>query len=199
MAAISGDIASINGPPSSLGLFSSQYAKELQETGAKRLEIPGLLHAPHLPKPSLDAILGDDELWNMPLPASARTLAISSGQLLKGHPHLRDLLQECLTDLLQSQASLSMVCETLRSVSQDSKLHIITFGGTEHAGCLQTAIPNLVTQSCPLNVDPALISEPANCPIAIVGMAGRFPGADSPEELWELLLEGLDMHKEVGV
>ncbi|PVE13694.1 hypothetical protein Y717_09860, partial [Streptomyces scopuliridis RB72] len=29
-------------------------------------------------------------------------------------------------------------------------------------------------------------------PIAIVGMAGRFPGADSVEELWELLRDGRD-------
>ncbi|OEJ47678.1 hypothetical protein AR457_29550 [Streptomyces agglomeratus] len=29
-------------------------------------------------------------------------------------------------------------------------------------------------------------------PIAIVGMAGRFPGADSAEELWELLRDGRD-------
>ncbi|KAL5114384.1 polyketide synthase [Pleosporales sp. CAS-2024a] len=33
--------------------------------------------------------------------------------------------------------------------------------------------------------------------IAIVGMSGRFPGAASPEKLWELLEKGLDVHREV--
>ncbi|KAF2266220.1 polyketide synthase [Lojkania enalia] len=36
-----------------------------------------------------------------------------------------------------------------------------------------------------------------NDKIAIVGMAGRFPGAASHEKLWELLEKGLDVHREV--
>ncbi|MFF4059560.1 SDR family NAD(P)-dependent oxidoreductase [Streptomyces sp. NPDC001668] len=34
--------------------------------------------------------------------------------------------------------------------------------------------------------------QPTKEPIAIVGMAGRFPGADSADELWDLLSEGRD-------
>ena len=33
--------------------------------------------------------------------------------------------------------------------------------------------------------------------IAIVGMSGRFPGAKDTEELWGILSQGLDVHKEV--
>ncbi|CBX98440.1 polyketide synthase [Plenodomus lingam] len=36
-----------------------------------------------------------------------------------------------------------------------------------------------------------------NDKIAIVGMSGRFPGAASPEQLWDLLAQGLDVHREV--
>ncbi|OPG02444.1 hypothetical protein B1L11_42505 [Microbispora sp. GKU 823] len=32
----------------------------------------------------------------------------------------------------------------------------------------------------------------ADEPIAVVAMAGRYPGADSPEKLWELVLDGAD-------
>ncbi|KAJ5103029.1 conidial yellow pigment biosynthesis polyketide synthase, partial [Penicillium argentinense] len=33
--------------------------------------------------------------------------------------------------------------------------------------------------------------------IAIVGMSGRFPGAQNMKEFWKVLYEGLDMHREV--
>ncbi|WP_182876000.1 type I polyketide synthase [Microbispora sp. H10670] len=44
-------------------------------------------------------------------------------------------------------------------------------------------------------IHPAAVStepDPVTEPIAIVGMAGRFPQADSVDELWELLREGRD-------
>lgn len=34
-------------------------------------------------------------------------------------------------------------------------------------------------------------------PLAIVGMSGRFPGAESVEALWQVLESGLDMHRTV--
>ncbi|KAJ5161072.1 Acyl transferase/acyl hydrolase/lysophospholipase [Penicillium capsulatum] len=45
-------------------------------------------------------------------------------------------------------------------------------------------------------VSDAQDSSPSGCPpnsIAIVGLSGRFPGADSLDELWELLLSGKSM------
>ncbi|KAL8757891.1 MAG: hypothetical protein Q9184_004088 [Pyrenodesmia sp. 2 TL-2023] len=36
-----------------------------------------------------------------------------------------------------------------------------------------------------------------NSKLAIVGMPGRFPEADSPEEFWDLVYRGLDVVKEV--
>ena len=38
-----------------------------------------------------------------------------------------------------------------------------------------------------------------NDKIAIIGMAGRFPGAASHEKLWKLLEKGLDVHREVSL
>lgn len=38
---------------------------------------------------------------------------------------------------------------------------------------------------------------PQNDKIAIVGMAGRFPNSANHDALWELLMQGLDVHKEI--
>ncbi|KAH7326229.1 beta-ketoacyl synthase domain-containing protein [Stachybotrys elegans] len=37
----------------------------------------------------------------------------------------------------------------------------------------------------------------SRCKLAIVGMSGRFPDADSHEALWDLLCQGLDVHRKV--
>ncbi|RAH69481.1 putative polyketide synthase [Aspergillus aculeatinus CBS 121060] len=42
-----------------------------------------------------------------------------------------------------------------------------------------------------------LSSSPAGCNIAIIGMAGRFPDAADHEAFWELLAQGLDVHRKV--
>jgi iron transport multicopper oxidase len=38
----------------------------------------------------------------------------------------------------------------------------------------------------------------SHAPLAIVGMSGRFPGADSAEGLWRVLEQGLDLHRVVS-
>lgn len=48
-----------------------------------------------------------------------------------------------------------------------------------------------------LPYDPRGSANPKDSKIAIVGMAGRFPGAADHEKLWELLEAGLDVHREV--
>ncbi|WP_157787699.1 SDR family oxidoreductase, partial [Chlorogloeopsis fritschii] len=54
--------------------------------------------------------------------------------------------------------------------------------------------PNLVTPSA---AEPQEDDTVADTDIAIVGIAGRFPGADSINEFWELLRQGIDAVTEI--
>jgi Beta-ketoacyl synthase, N-terminal domain len=42
-------------------------------------------------------------------------------------------------------------------------------------------------------------NEPNSGDIAIVGMAGRFPGSDNLESFWKVLADGMDLHRQVSV
>ncbi|KAJ6183799.1 type I iterative polyketide synthase [Penicillium mononematosum] len=66
------------------------------------------------------------------------------------------------------------------------------------------SILSRIMQQPTTNPIPALLEKQQRPPtpnnkakIAIVGMSGRFPGADNTEALWELLSQGLDLCKEV--
>lgn len=52
-------------------------------------------------------------------------------------------------------------------------------------------------QSKPCLPDDASYSSPGQPKLAIIGMSGRFPGAKDNEAFWDLLYQGLDVHKPV--
>ena len=49
----------------------------------------------------------------------------------------------------------------------------------------------------PSSASKATMSESAEEPVAVIGMACRFPGANDPESFWRLLRDGIDMVSEV--
>jgi acyl transferase domain-containing protein/acyl carrier protein len=66
---------------------------------------------------------------------------------------------------------------------------------TDAAEYLVTEVLGLQEQA---QTEPAIRSAPAlDAPIAIIGVACRFPGADSPDAFWDLLADGVDAIGEV--
>ena len=64
------------------------------------------------------------------------------------------------------------------------------------AGYLVDRRPRSRAHQAPAQSDPVVTST-ANEPIAIVGLACRFPGARDAEAFWELLADGVDMIREI--
>ncbi|MFJ6072571.1 SDR family NAD(P)-dependent oxidoreductase [Streptomyces sp. NPDC093065] len=97
-----------------------------------------------------------------------------------GHPSLERLSTE-LTGRLSDAAVPSA---PRRAPAARATAARATTGATTTA----TAVPAAATAGAPESTEAASAPEP----IAVVGMAGRFPGADSVEEFWSLLEEGRD-------
>ncbi len=84
---------------------------------------------------------------------------------------------------------------------------VIPFGPTHAAKALVATLKSQTGLEVVLRQAPSIKDWPSpvmpgkgSCKrskLAIVGMAGRFPDAASHEKLWELLEQGLDVHREV--
>jgi iron transport multicopper oxidase len=77
------------------------------------------------------------------------------------------------------------------------------FGPTTRAKSLvETLKPTIgfeVTLDAAFGLITPQMSTPTKPPIAIIGMAGRFPNADNPDALWDVLEKGIDCHRVVRV
>lgn len=62
---------------------------------------------------------------------------------------------------------------------------------------LRASLLSTPVQSKPCLPEDASYSSPGQPKLAIIGMSGRFPGAKDNEAFWDLLYQGLDVHKPV--
>ena len=68
----------------------------------------------------------------------------------------------------------------------------LAFDHPTPAALAQHLVSRLTAEVAPAGPTPLTGAASPDEPIAIVGMACRFPGADTPEELWRLLADGTD-------
>jgi acyl transferase domain-containing protein len=116
---------------------------------------------------------------------------------------LLSVVREILTAPLQFQKVLQ-ACITRAQSYQNSKCEVIPFGPTHSATSLANNLSAQTSLEVILRRVPSRIATSQSTKnsstrgkLAIVGMAGRFPDAESHEKLWELLEQGLDVHREV--
>lgn len=120
-----------------------------------------------------------------------------------------DLFKNSLEEILLGQSRWDVVVDQLvlkASASTGERHRVSSIGPTNLTSSIVMAlnsakISDIATEdhadwlsSKPLA---SSITMKAKSDIAIVGMAGRFPGAADHELLWKLLEKGLDVHREV--
>lgn len=142
-------------------------------------------------------------------------LSASSGAIIEAHG-FKPLMKEAVEQILLQQIRWSGIIEGLQNFLgglKDPSLKVIPLGTVAdqliYTGLKQTPFRDSVQHSTPGGT-PSSKDEPLVSPssttgrpsggrskIAIVGMSGRFPGANSTEAFWDLLRQGLDVHREV--
>ncbi|KAJ2977077.1 hypothetical protein NUW58_g7919 [Xylaria curta] len=176
ISAHSASSVTLSGPPTLLQAFLSSGTLR----AARKLPLPiyGAYHAKHLPLPDLDYIMGDSPLLGRPVPAS--------GSLL--HPNMtqsqsfRELLQLSLQEIMQQPLDLDDDVRDISRRTAGCDVHLTSIGPARMSNLERTLQPR------------HLPSRPREL-IAVVGMAGRFPGAKNVDELWKTLMDGKDQHR----
>lgn len=164
----------------------------------------GPKHASHLPVVDLETVIGKSDMLHAPVSEAVDV------------PSLRNHLSDCALDLraLLLQACHNICHETFKleasvastvaalKPSNEQKLEIVLVGRTTRSGLFQRLLSSsgIHTKICEdshtePSSDTTLSSLSGS--IAVVGMAGRFPGSDDVEQFWESLLSRKEYHERV--
>lgn len=205
----------VTGPPSSLAKLTA--SEEFKNVKHKDIPIFAPYHAKHLySQEDVREILEQFSESELAVSSRIPVLSPSSGQAIKAKSFY-SLLKAVVEGILLQEINWA---ETLGGIqaafenSKDAQLKVIPFGTSAdqliYTGLKQTPLGSSLPAP-PSGSKPSFKQEPSFSPsppsagpspgkrskIAIVGMSGRFPGANSTEAFWDLLREGLDVHKEV--
>lgn len=195
------DWLTLIGPPSSLKQLTS-WSPEIRDASQIRTGVTGPIHTNHAPKIDIPKILGNSPLLRHPIDhAKARMFSPSSCKQYR-HLTLGDLLGEILEDIAHNVLRVTdavYTCVSTLDVTKGVKLSVM--GPTNHLAAVKMA---LQTSEIEYQVrQPVMKSQNENSRggsdlIAIVGMAGKFPGSDTVDGFWEDLMAGKCHIKEVG-
>ena len=130
-----------------------------------------------------------------------RFMATSTRQLFE------QVLNEALNETLRFDHVLNGCVASVR-VSNASICRIVPLGPINSIHGVVSVLKKGTEASVVLENDSSFMSAKlpyntrtpgnlAESKLAIVGMAGRFPGAADHEKFWQLLEQGLDVHREV--
>jgi hypothetical protein len=127
----------------------------------------------------------------------------ATGEYYKANNRL-EFMEDVLYNILAQPIYWEKVvnaCKQLVGESQVSNWRVRPFAQPNLARSLSSALKSMTSHTISLDEGFGLESiktpRSRHLPIAIVGMAGRFPKGDSPEALWEILQAGVDCHTEV--
>ncbi|KAJ3578716.1 hypothetical protein NPX13_g1854 [Xylaria arbuscula] len=192
ISAKSASSVTLSGPPALLEAFLS--TEPLRNSRRLLLPIYGAYHATHLPLPDLDYILGDSPFLGRRVNDNRSLLCLRTTE----DRSLRESLRSVLQQILQEPLNIDDDIHELARHTANFNVHLTSIGPARMSSLERELRPVDVCRfgsrqlrSTPTNTQPLDLSES----IAVVGMAGRFPGAENADELWEVFITGKDQHR----
>ena len=213
ITAIGQSSVTISGAPDALEYLLSSAKEHLQNKSKLRLPVYAAYHVPHLYN-NIDTewlLSGGDEQTKVVLQnafACKSQLCASTGSAFELQTAW-ELLTAVITDILVNPLRWDKIVASATLLAQESATELVSISSISAPGAcgslasaLRTSFPSmkiLESNGIPANIlqNEPKHREPIQEPLAIVGMAGRFPGAADHEALWDLLTKGLDLHKEI--
>ncbi|KAH6851182.1 hypothetical protein B0I37DRAFT_429706 [Chaetomium sp. MPI-CAGE-AT-0009] len=192
------------GPPSSMAELTA-WSPVIQAAAGIKTDVDGPMHSCWSPKVDAARIVGNSALLQQPLnPAKARMLSPAGSCAKYDHANLASLLEEIVDDVAHKPLHITdTIKETVAGLRGSEHITLSVMGPTNHQAAATQA---LKSSGIKYNVKQAgrETPEPGNTNgrvgsglVAIVGMAGRFPGSDTVEGFWEDLLDGKCHIKEI--
>ncbi|KAL8783229.1 MAG: hypothetical protein Q9213_004793 [Squamulea squamosa] len=188
----------ISAPPSTLNrlnLSSERLSK------ASKLRIPAALaiHAPHIDMPDVERIVETSPLRDMHIASNTFLISPSSDVMINTNPVFQDAFIEISKEIFARPMRWERIEHSLQALIGRSIPSISVVG---HGGV--SRLLRAVYPSSPVRIiadedleNPSPTDGAERGEVAIIGMAGRFPGADTLEAFWHVLESGLDLHRRV--
>ncbi|KAM0278167.1 hypothetical protein ACHAO9_012273 [Fusarium lateritium] len=205
IGAVGPNTVTISGPPDILQQF---LASPFSST---RKSFPIPIHGPYHCsqgytesdlKTLFDTVL--EGVQNLDRHVRISNISCSSGSIMEKSIY-EELLKECISGVLTQQIRLDKVIAGLADLLSDHGDNIFVPINTQIAQSLSASVER---SGKTVRVDSTPIAgisrghsggdpDHDSSQIAIIGFSGRFPEADDLGEFWDLLQQGLDVHKPV--
>ncbi|KAL6232447.1 hypothetical protein BDW75DRAFT_247181 [Aspergillus navahoensis] len=190
--------STVIGPPSILELVLNE-GPTLKNLPKNELDIHALQHTLSISDADIDYIVGNSPLLDTPLPPGYSICGLDEDRPEAAYPSWGHLLRASVSQTLSRPLNIVQAVSKLNANLGTSRhVDVKLMGPSSHATYLVKA---LQTAGKEVSIHDDLSAKPPSSDrrngIAIVGMAGKGPGSDDLEEFWNVILKGLDLHKEV--
>ncbi|KAG8528459.1 Type I Iterative PKS [Bacidia gigantensis] len=204
VSAINANSVTVSGGPQILEKLLQHQPFVAQKT--KFVPVHSPYHAPHLYKEKdIDAIFAQSssDVYTTYVP-KIPIISSTTGEIVQ-YSSFGELIRACLREILLQPFNFEKVFQACDQIakSSDAICNLIPIA-TNAIQALNSALRqagNAVEVNAIAGAVPPWESlktgRPEQSKIAILGISGRFPEAESTEAFWDLLYQGLDVHREV--